>query len=466
MSNFIALFFPCCDSGRKVEAAESNCSSSAPTHIITALVVGIILGAGSAAAAYFLTPQVILWTAIAGGGGFLLTTLITYVALRCCYGKSGPVESDEGGKAIGKIKELIPVNQRKLFTLMGMLNPNFSETMRERGTVYYDPSNELPIPLARLYQGILMQMPANHENREILLDLFVAELLTIYIENEKGINIYLSALDPKIVQMLGDKVPAGDPKHSLKSAQLPSYLRSYGKVNNRHDFQTVQNRAEIVRQLNQHVKEGYFRHFYFGASLDDGGCLFHTMAQELSALFKMEITEKTLRMQCHDYMVKLNDVGCESRWKKSNDREDPEKTLRPWPANDFNTTTEDYQSKIEEGQWSSRDILEKNSKDIPTWGDTSIHGRIIAELYGVEIRLYEALTEKIEGQEGHFDEYGLWVGATYKTERYKSDGTTIGPYVGEDRITLSDIGYEAVPPVVGALHIASMSNHFFPIWVV
>ena len=413
----VALFFPCYGSGTRVEAAESNCRSSPLTHIITALVVGMILGAGSAATAYFLTPQVILWTAIAGGGGFLLTTLITYVALRCCYGpeltENDEGENDEIGKGAEihenkkvylnqvpyKVNKTIAVNQTNLPSIMKNLNLKFSEEMSEKGIVYYDPSNALSIPLVRLYQAMLMH-PKSEPKREILLDLFAAELITLFInknEYEQNLDIYVSALDPEIVRGLGAKVRA----HGLKGIQTLIYeqeptqeklalaLERYGQIKDRRDVKMVQKRAGIVCQLNNEIGEN---RFYFGTSLtlSERRSLLHTMAQELSHLSGTEITDEMLMEQCANYKLKSN-----------------------------------------RGQYPSGIHLQLS--EIPVREVINI----IAELYKVKIRLYGEIAE----------------------QETKSNRTVIEPYDGAFRINLSDIGREEIPILANkTLYIASISE--------
>lgn len=62
--------------------------SSALAHLATSLAVAIILGAAAALTAYFLTHGITMWTAVAGGGGAVVSGLITYVILRCAFGRS------------------------------------------------------------------------------------------------------------------------------------------------------------------------------------------------------------------------------------------------------------------------------------------------------------------------------------------------------------------------------------------
>ncbi len=85
--------------GRSFTEDSTRTCSSPTAHIITALVLAIIVGAGAAVSTYFLTQQNILYTALAGCGSFAITGLITYVMMRVCLGNadapSSVVTTDE-----------------------------------------------------------------------------------------------------------------------------------------------------------------------------------------------------------------------------------------------------------------------------------------------------------------------------------------------------------------------------------
>lgn len=400
--------FPYSSSESRVEAANNvsseRCCSSLTAHIITALVVAIVVGGiGAAIAAHFIAQH--QWTIVAGVSGFTVAGMVTFIALRCCFGTSDPVPAPmptptapiKIPETVRPIKtapiKTVPSNPTRMDRGRVIVDqkslPNLIQTV-DGQTEYYDPTNELPIEPAHLYQEMLTH-PACGDKRDMLLDLLAAELLKMSYRGEVAfIHPHLTSLDAETIQALGTRVPdhAGDLQEEL-------LIRG---------VEIAACQAEIVNQLNVEMGPG---HFYLGAARGDGGCLFHSMAQLLSVHFGRVITEKTLRMQCYHYL------------------QHPKNThYRVGPKD------------LESLQHSSSETRE------PSEGETDVHAEIIANLYGVTFCLHEA--------------------RIYQETVIESAGHPIRP---KQEISLSDIGYEEVGKGKGdLLRFASTQGHFFPIW--
>ncbi len=444
----------------------SNFRSSLTAHVITALVVAIVVGAGAAIAAYFLTQHVILWTAVAGGGSFALIGVTTFVALRCCLGDPKPEISvgtitldvdDEPGPnqkpnvqpkktlderelsdsipppnnatpsavvstqavcLVGvpyEVKKNVAVDRASLPDLISTLDEKFFKRMQDSGIVYYDPTNELPIPLARLYQEMLTH-PTCGDKRAVLLKLLAAELLDIYVQKDSIEFVYkcLYGLDANTVAALGKEVPTT----CLKGIQLEFALKHYQTA--KESKEAARAHSKIDQLLTSELGKGKF---YLGAALDNGECLFHAMAQQLSLHTGKSITAKMLRMECAEHLAQ--ELECS-------------------------------EELLKEITVSSRELVEQGMSETKTvsWGGSE-HMQIIADAYDVEFKIYEVNTDRVIEREA-FNEVNPKTGLTDETPAVYQDVLTVEVKEIKPKSKLTDR-----TPV---LRLALMKSHFFPVW--
>ncbi len=505
MSQIGHLLFPCCIKQSKDITVQKDAKrfSTATQHIITTLVLAILLGGAAATAAYFLTQGVILYTAIAGGSAAALTLLVGYVALRCLCGRQKTVDQEteplissskekvepqKGGvdptikvdretaplilpsneeKTSGSstslgldsasgafpidtrdipygVKQCKPVTQNVLGTVLDSINnKDFTEDMKTSGVVFYDPTNEIHIPFARLYQ-VLLAHPASASKREILMELFADALVEEYNGSGKVDAVvynYIRYLDPELVKEVAGYVLRKnytDTKEGcnlLTAMNVQALLTGY-TVQKEENKERILDYQEITRAMGKECKS-----FAIGAALNDGSCYFHSLAQLLSQATGTIITEKLLREQCYAYL-----------------------------QHSKNTIKMDSSAVPAEARWSSKEIKYGEKKEgmpsVPVWGEQHIHGQIIADLYGVKIVTREALSTTKTEQD-------LLMGGLEKittTTRYECDGSTLSRKEG--RISLSDIG-QTSPQIeegtrlhVGCIGKEQLSGHFFPIFIV
>jgi|GEM_PF-5949955 len=437
---------PCCSSDKNLDLQkdENVCS-----HVITALVVAILLGAAAATTTYFFTEQNLMWTGIAGGGAFVLAGGISYIALQCLYGQPKP-ETDDKPKPIqetlpqpkpasklidgvpaivlraqkdGKVDRCMKMNHQLLPSLYGKITDRFSHWVAETGMVFYDPTNELPIPLVRLYQEMLNH-PDFYKKRVTLYKLFAEELALIsdkignnFEAIKAAVASYLASLPPDIVSMgLGEHVHTDS---ILNRTYLAQILKGY---KSEETFQaTIRGYDDIIGKL--HTDGLDMDAYFFGTALHDGGCFFHTVAQLLNHHLHIEITEQELRSQCYEKMKQDRD-GIVS-------------------------------DEIEAMKQSSREIEEENQKN-PSQPKKASQcefenlAAVIADLFNIEIKLY---MPKFETQ-------------VVTIEEDESTGQ-----VTEVRLTrLCDSNILHMEPdsgikSSGVIRLAQLEGRYFPIWL-
>ena len=314
-----------------------------------------------------------------------------------------------------KCKKIVAVDQNSLPTLILTVDAEFPKKMAISGIVYYDPTNELPIPLPRLYQEMLMH-PACGDKRDVLIKLLAEKLLNIFIRENGSygfVHKWLYSFDVETVVAIGKQIPTSD----LKSAQLQTELVNYAK--SKLAAHAIWSRSEIGTSLTKELGKDKF---YLGSAEDNGACLFHTMAQLLSLHTGQLVTEKNLRMQCAEHLRKEGGYA---------------------------------EDELQELSTSSRDLVEKgqHTKSTVSWGDITL-AEIIAENYDVEFKIYAAEVDRVTKREAYWE----------LNEQTGEEEEIPAIYEDVKTFEISEAKPSARTARTAVLRIALMKSHFFPIW--
>lgn len=140
-------------------------------------------------------------------------------------------------------------------------------------------------------------------------------------------------------------------------------------------------KTEALKQYldKQLMKEGK----YIGYATDLGCCFYDAVAQGLRQLGFTGVTIKSLRQQIYNYVNELEEaqkLRGANNWVKQMKKQQR--------SNDVS-----YEKYKENVQYTSREAEMRD--DFPIWGEPNIDGRIISELHGIKIRIYEVVSLQV-----------------------------------------------------------------------
>lgn len=159
------------------------------------------------------------------------------------------------------------------------------------------------------------------------------------------------AADPIPVPPL---VPEFEPPIVPKSESAPS---ASGEVS-RSDFL----KARLAKQLPPNRK--------LGKAVDNGDCFFDSVAQQLSAALKREISIKDVRLAVHHYIQKLHASNPDDNWVKKECK------------GNFDVSYDDLLNRIQNTKQEC-----ENTQTTPIWGNALI-AKIVVEAYQVRCVVY------------------------------------------------------------------------------
>lgn len=110
-----------------------------------------------------------------------------------------------------------------------------------------------------------------------------------------------------------------------------------------------------------------------GKAIDNGDCFWDAYAQGLSKILKRPVTIKELRQQVSKEVKRLDQGPAEANWVKE--------ILK----GDFMDTYEQYRDTVE---YTCDEILKDKHSFYPVWGKESRDGKILSQLYKVNLKVY------------------------------------------------------------------------------
>lgn len=479
------------------EKSQNGCCSSLVSHLIGSVALGIIVGAAAAYGAYYFTHSLDMWTAINGGGPALVTALVSFAIMRCASDKkedakpqspndqpsaSGvngakPNSATSANNSVKHQKSFFKQGENKVLQkdletiLLEITSVDFTKIQRLKDVTLTDPTNNLPLSFAYLYQALI---PIAGEKSSLIEQLLAQELDTI-----------AESQDPNKEATIKKHIKYFDKETILRISKFmrnSTSLQGYETLEENAVKESIAKRQALEMQLSQSEwKEQWF----FGVTQDDGSCFFHTMAQYLTYHTGKVVTEAQLRHQCRNYMESV--VHQKGRTNTNGSL---------WV--NLILRDEEWQKEFDQIERSSficqqKNKLQTQDQVTPSWGRWDLHGQMIAELYGIELVVIEAqvmtiietdYADAIDNNEDDDDDSSMGEFAaeiehknnpTLGDIEVKTTNKTFEPFVS-DQILKGVKPYGGLGALFAPLNlhekcenkkviVACDGRHFFPVWI-